>query len=303
MTWPLARAAICIPVAGTPASGWTPTLWTRSFRGSARDAECQSPSRPGACIEPTSSDASRRWPRVDQAGARNVDAPANTRRPGRAACSVVKARVCAERRLQRTRWVTSRTAVDSPAAQVHGQRAREGRDGDDQYRSGRLLLLGKGAVVKQRVGAPVAAGSDESEQSPGARGANVLAAPFQRMRASSPVCSSRPLGTSLEHPGSRRRDARFARATASDRLARRPQQAHPERRLTPASREMRPSVAKSARRLQDTMLASRCSPRAHASVAMVKQESARGRSARTEVVPWERLPRRGEGDGCRLSTR
>ena len=54
---------------------------------------------------------------------------------------------------------------------------------DEKARGLRLLLLGKGAVLRTAWRHALAAGLDESEQPPGVRGANVLAAPFQRMWA------------------------------------------------------------------------------------------------------------------------
>jgi hypothetical protein len=49
---------------------------------------------------------------------------------------------------------------------------------DQQERSVTLLLFGKAAVLVRRLARALAAELDESEQSPGARGANMLAAPF-----------------------------------------------------------------------------------------------------------------------------
>jgi hypothetical protein len=66
--------------------------------------------------------------------------------------------------------------------------------GDEHERRVRLLLLGKGAVLAHRFGGPRAAEMDESEQSPGARGANMLAAPFQRTRALGPYAARARFG-------------------------------------------------------------------------------------------------------------
>src|SRR4051794_38531897 len=49
---------------------------------------------------------------------------------------------------------------------------------DHRERRGRVLLLGKGAVLTQRVAGPLAAELDESEQWPTRRARTLLAAPF-----------------------------------------------------------------------------------------------------------------------------
>jgi hypothetical protein len=65
---------------------------------------------------------------------------------------------------------------------------------DAEERRVRLLVLSKGAVAAVSLGMLIATELDESEQSPGARGANMLAAPFQRMRALGPYAARARFG-------------------------------------------------------------------------------------------------------------
>ena len=70
---------------------------------------------------------------------------------------------------------------------------------DDEYeRRVRLLLLSKGAVLAHWFHSPLAAGMDESEQSPGARGANVLGCSFRTDAGVRPVRGSRSLWNVIE---------------------------------------------------------------------------------------------------------
>jgi hypothetical protein len=73
---------------------------------------------------------------------------------------------------------TTRIRLD---ARVQNEAGRALATGDERARGLRLLLLGKGAVFAQRFERSLSADMDESEQSPGARGPNMLlAAPFHR---------------------------------------------------------------------------------------------------------------------------
>jgi hypothetical protein len=81
--------------------------------------------------------------------------------------------------------------VRAPEAATRNAPARD----DEQARRVKLLLLGKGAVLVRRFDCPLAAEMDESEQSPGAKGANVVGCSFPTDADVRPVRRSRSLRT------------------------------------------------------------------------------------------------------------
>jgi hypothetical protein len=82
---------------------------------------------------------------------------------------------------------------------------------DHRERRGRVLLLGKGAVLTQRVAGPLAAELDEYEQRPARDAGRDARCSFDK-RASSPAGSSRLLGTRSKRLVPRPPDARIPRA-------------------------------------------------------------------------------------------
>ena len=69
---------------------------------------------------------------------------------------------------------------------------------DDRERRGRVLLLGKGAVLAHRLARPLAAESDESEQRAGPGARDVCAAPSAD--SVSPLCAARATGGDKQIP-------------------------------------------------------------------------------------------------------
>ena len=80
---------------------------------------------------------------------------------------------------------------------------------EEQERRVGLLLLGKGAVLAHGFDHPLAAEMDETEQSPAARGANVLAPALLYMRAPRTPGGRPRYWTRRARPGEGRRDDRF----------------------------------------------------------------------------------------------
>ena len=103
---------------------------------------------------------------------------------------------------------------------------------DDQERRGRLLLLGKGAVLAHRLARPLAAESDESEQSADTTARELAGCSFPTMRALGPYAARArlarapaapdrpttdacPPGRSRRRRGINPRSGRSSHATAS----------------------------------------------------------------------------------------
>jgi hypothetical protein len=76
---------------------------------------------------------------------------------------------------RRARWRSAPTVASSVPRRA---RAAHRYPDDDQERTGRLLLLGKGAVLAHRLARPLAAESDDEEQP--ARHGSALAADLSR---------------------------------------------------------------------------------------------------------------------------